>query len=105
MGKKGKNGHKMNPVRKYGKMALKLLGIGLGAAVALTPAARAAVRAADAGGDAAHKFEAFGDAVGNEYLGLQADGHWNSGKAAVGVGSVLGGLGIMWLFQQLAKRI
>ena len=103
MGKKGKNGHKMSPVRKYGKMAVKLLGVGLGSAVALTPLSRAVVRSDGATGAA--KFNVFTDAVGNEYLGLQSDGHWNSGKAVQGVGSIIGGMGIMWLFGQLAKRI
>lgn len=102
MGKKRKNGHKMNPVRKYGKMALKILGIGLGTAVALTPAMRAWNRASGTGTD---KFTSFSAEAGYEYLGLKNDGGWESGKVVAGVGAVAGGIGLMWLFGQLAKRI
>lgn len=102
MGKKHKNGHKMNPVRKYGKMALKVIGIGLGTGVALTPAFRAWNRAS---GEGIQKFGSFSAEAGYEYLGIKNDGGWESGKVVTGVGSVLGGIGIMWLFGQVAKRI
>jgi len=104
MGKK-KKGHKMSTERKYLKKGLKWLGVGLGSAVALTPLSRAVVRTSEAGGDGAHKFNVFTDAVGNEYLGLQSDGHWDFGKAFQGVASVAGGIGLMWLFGQIGKRV
>lgn len=102
MGKKHKNGRKMNPVRKYGKMALKLIGVGLGTGVALSPAFRAWDRAS---GEGVKKFSSFSAEAGYEYLGIRNDGGWDSAKVVTGVGAVAGGIGIMWLFSQVAKRI
>lgn len=103
MGRHKNHGHKMSPLRKYAKMAVKGLGIAAGVTVAASPVIDAAQRNIGKGGGG---FKGFSEQLQRNYGRDPATGAIDAGKmVSNGVILPLIGVGIMWGFNQLAKKI
>lgn len=106
MGKK-KNGHKQSAIRKYAKMFVKYTGVAAGVSVAASPVISAGAETfGGTGGFSGKSFKAFTEQVQRNYGRDPSTGAIDVGKAVTnGVIVPMIGVGIMWGFNQIARRI
>jgi len=99
MAKRKRRG-KMNIVRRFGKQIVQAVGIAAGLFVATSPLQRGIKVAI--GGD----FQGGANAIAFDTAGLGFEGAKpDVGKIVQTAVTVGAGIGIMWLFKQLAKRV